>query len=179
MSSKRSRVDHAVKRYYLDGAGTDEIAEELGVSRRTVQRYINGPAAKDVERALAERSAMLRVEIAQSLFERLEKLDAMEEEHLKATRTIPTRWELEDVKGNVVASEDLHGEGPKATLPKPVAVEYRDIPAITKDLQVIWREQQRVEKALCDLLGLNAPDRYTVPSERHITTDEVWRVESE
>lgn len=172
--SRKTRVAVALQKFYLEGWSKSRIAEYLEVTPQTVSSYFNDPMAEGVEEVLAEEAAAVRLEIARELLSRFEELRELEETHMETKRTIVTGYELRDVDGRVASPEDLvDGEGPEATLPRPVAVQHKEVVAITDDLQALWREQHRVLDALTDLLGLSAPDRIEATS----TPQEVLRIE--
>lgn len=181
--SRQQRINVTLIRRYRDGWSTEEIADYVGVRRETVSRYLNSPAAEQVESLLAEEAASVRLELAMDYMERLEDLKELEARLLQETRAAPVAYDMVDVEGEVVPQEGsmpTEAGGPIESLPKPVVAEWREVPKVSKDLKRIWEEIDSYTEKVEDLLGLEAPDRHHVESERHETSVEakVLRIES-
>lgn len=182
----RERIALA-KWYGMSGSDEEwavsDIADHLNVTERTVERYLyESEMAEDVERMLAQRQATTRMEILERMHERLEELDAVEDEVAKAAEIVPNEFEIQEGSVKIDPSDIPGFDAPEGVetvelMDVPVPSGYTEIPDVD-ELSDVWREQRHTEGQITDVLGLEQSEEVESRAEQNVEVKH-WSVEDQ
>jgi len=165
-NKKEARIRFTLAKYY--GLGSDneswevaEIADYLNVEEDTVYDYLQSEMAEDMKAMFRERLAEMRMEVAERLMRKLDRLDELKDELRQEKRPAVTSHNVETVQGDNVEI-DIDGisvdEANVGDIDVPVPNRYREVTEIG-NLKDIWDEERRTIEQIEDLLGLEEPDQ--------------------
>lgn len=152
VGTKQYRITKAIHWHYATEKTHADIADELGVSERKVQEYIQSPPADEVEAQLARQQRDVRLVAFEELRHQLQTAG-------QASRTAETPVEIWQDEDGHVQVRDIEDDDGNITSRKPVPV---DIEMGPDETTRYYRraEAREIIQMLVDLVGAAEPDQY-------------------
>ena len=158
----------------------DEIAEHLGVTPRTVSRYLNeSEIAQEVKDVLHAEEAQWRLDMAVSLRKEVKRLEEIERELLQKKKSVPTGFENKTVRGTPTGDYNVKLDEDNRSYRLNIAVptNYTEVTDYGRDLKEVQTQKRQYWDQIADLLGLDAPTQRQVDHTLDDRTDEVKIIE--
>jgi len=143
----------------------DRISDYLNVKPKTVESYIyDSDISEKVEEQLAEAQARVRMRIAMSYLDRLDRLESLIDERMDVKKVKVTSHKNVKVQGDVVMNRDGMSVGGDDTrtieFNVPVPDVFKEVTDYSKDPESLIKEWRLTAQQVEDLLGLEAPDEH-------------------
>lgn len=152
-----TRRSIAIHWHWTTEHSAEEIAQALGVTEQTVERYLHSGPGEEVKEQLANVEQEVRLVAVQELREQLQAAG-----HRSKTAEAPAKvWEDDDGNLNVKTITDEDGEVVKRV---PVPENLELLP--DEEARYYAREEVReILDQLCELVGAKEPEEHRVEHE--------------
>lgn len=160
--SKQWRVNRAIHMWFTTDMTQAEIGDELGVSRETVNEYINSPPAEEVQQTLQSQATQVRLMAFEELRRHLREAGAR-------SRTAEKPVKVYENDAGELEVKDIELEG-GMTKKVPVVQDIQLLP----DEEARFYARKEIREALdmlIDLVGAGEPEQVELSGEVDTGTD--------